>query len=169
MANYYQPEIEDEDIEFIKKVYPSFVKNEEFWTKKRNNGGLFFYYTEDDKSEMHHKNAKLESVVAAEYTDAEKLEFEKNALTVPTDIKSATTITLPASVTSLGHGVFSACPKVLDVYCFAESVPSTSSIDTFGSDIQNQTLHVPTSALDNYRTTAPWSSFGTILSLAESR
>ena len=51
----------DGDIEFIKKVYPSFVKNEEFWTKKRNNGGLFFYYTEDDKSEMHHKNAKLES------------------------------------------------------------------------------------------------------------
>ncbi len=43
------------------------------------------------------ENAKLESVVAAQYSDAEKLAYEKNALTVPTDIKSATTITLPAT------------------------------------------------------------------------
>ena len=46
------------------------------------------------------ENAKLESVVAAEYTDAEKLAYEKDALTVPTDIKSATTITLPATGTT---------------------------------------------------------------------
>lgn len=51
----------DGDIEFIKKVYPSFVKNETFWIQRRNSAGLFFYYTEDDKSDSHHKNAKLES------------------------------------------------------------------------------------------------------------
>ena len=44
--------------------------------------------------------AVLESVVKKDFTDAEKLAYEKDALTVPTDIKSATTITLPATGTT---------------------------------------------------------------------
>lgn len=38
------------DTNFIKKLYPQFVRNEEFWRKKRKSGGLFFYDAEEDKS-----------------------------------------------------------------------------------------------------------------------
>ena len=41
--------------------------------------------------------AKLDSVTKKDFTDAEKLAYEKDALTVATDIKSATTIELPTA------------------------------------------------------------------------
>ena len=53
----------------------------------------------------------------------------------------------------------------------AEQVPTTSTnafpTSIIGySYIKDATLYVPSSAIEDYRTTAPWSSFGTILPLA---
>ena len=56
---------------------------------------------------------------------------------------------------------------VENVYCYADEVPSTN-VDIFSlSDIGKATLHVPASAIEAYKTTAPWSGFGTIKAIEE--
>lgn len=76
-----------------------------------------------------------------------------------------TSITIPSSVTSIGDHAFAHCPKLEDVFCYAESVPDTYDDAFEGPYIQYPTLHVPASAIESYRTTAPWSGFGTIVAL----
>ena len=78
---------------------------------------------------------------------------------------SLTSITIPNSVTSIGNAAFSNCPQLTDVYCYAETVPSTYSNAFDGSYINYSTLHVPESAIENYKTTVPWSGFQKIVSI----
>ena len=103
---------------------------------------------------------------------------------------SLTSITIPNSVTSIGESVFKGCsglatitigsgveiiyglafaqcPELTDVYSYAEALPSTS-VDAFDdSYIEYATLHVPESAIENYRNTAPWSSFKNFVSVTD--
>ena len=78
---------------------------------------------------------------------------------------SLTAINIPESVKSIDQGAFANCSELTDVYCNAETVPSTEADAFDGSYIEYATLHVPTNAVASYKTTAPWSSFGTIVSL----
>ena len=71
------------------------------------------------------------------------------------------------SVTSIGDSAFSSCDRLTDVYCLAEELPETSYYAFNNSPIASATLHVPASALEDYRTTEPWSGFGTIVALTE--
>ena len=73
-----------------------------------------------------------------------------------------TSVTIPNSVTSIGCYAFSFCINIENVYCYAEVVPSTDVYAFYNSDIEKATLHVPASAIEAYKTTAPWSGFGTI-------
>lgn len=81
-------------------------------------------------------------------------------------------IIIGSGVTQLYEYAFAYCPELTDVYCYAENVPQFvdywgeySSTTLFeGSYIEYATLHVPSSAINEYRTTAPWSNFGTIVS-----
>ena len=99
-----------------------------------------------------------------------------------------TSITIPNSVTSIGNYTFKGCSgltsvtigsgveyiyseafancgNLTDVYCLATIVPSTYS-DAFNESYpEYMTLHVPASAINNYKTTAPWSSFGNIVAI----
>ena len=52
-----------------------------------------------------------------------------------------------------------------NVYCHAEKVPDTSEDAFKNSYIEYATLHVPASAIDAYKTTEPWSAFGTFKTL----
>ena len=52
-----------------------------------------------------------------------------------------------------------------DFYCHAENVPTTDSKAFDYSPISSATLHVPASALETYKTTEPWSGFGSIVSI----
>ena len=70
-------------------------------------------------------------------------------------------------MTSIGDYAFSDCSELLDVYCYAENVPSTQSNAFNGSYPKYATLHVPVASIDSYKATAPWSSFGKIVALAE--
>jgi hypothetical protein len=68
-------------------------------------------------------------------------------------------------VTSIGEEAFRGCSDLLDVYCYAERVPSTYSNAFEGSYPEYITLHVPDASIDSYKATAPWSSFGKIVGL----
>ena len=69
-------------------------------------------------------------------------------------------------MTSIGESAFAYCPELLDVYCYAEKVPSTYG-DTFnGSYPEYATLHVPDASIDSYKAKIPWSSFGKIVGLS---
>ena len=77
-----------------------------------------------------------------------------------------TSVTIPNSVKSIGSYAFGDCPELTDVYCYAEKVPSTKSEAFEGSYVEYATLHVPTAAMEEYKTTEPWSSFGKIVGLS---
>ena len=76
--------------------------------------------------------------------------------------KSLATVRLPKKMEYIGPRAFANCPELLDVYCSAETVPSTEADAFEGSYIEHATLHVPAVALNDYKSTAPWNSFGTI-------
>ena len=77
-----------------------------------------------------------------------------------------TSVTIGNSVTSIGSGAFRNCPDLIDVYCYAENVPSTESDAFNGSYPEYATLHVPDASIDSYKATAPWSGFGKIVGLS---
>ena len=83
------------------------------------------------------------------------------------DCSGLTSVTIPNSVTSIGSYAFINCSKLLDVYCYAENVPSTEKNAFLYSPIAKATLHVPAASIDSYKTTEPWSSFGKIVALTE--
>ena len=80
---------------------------------------------------------------------------------------SLTDITLPESVDYIYDNAFANCPELSDVYCYAESVPRTKADAFNGSLPEYATLHVPAGAINSYKATAPWSSFGNIVALTE--
>ena len=74
-------------------------------------------------------------------------------------------IVLPKSLKDISDGAFGYCAELLDMYCYAETVPQTESKAFGGCHLQNATLHVPASAVESYKSSAPWSTFGTIVAL----
>ena len=72
-----------------------------------------------------------------------------------------TSVTIHNNVTEIGKNAFYSCKGLTDVYCYAENVPNTDS-DAFYYNMSSVTLHVPEGSLNNYKTTSPWSKFGTI-------
>ena len=83
------------------------------------------------------------------------------------ECNSLATITIGSGVKDINSLAFAQCPELTDVYCFAETVPSTSA-DAFNeSYIEYATLHVPESAIEDYKATAPWSSFKNIVSVTD--
>ena len=76
-----------------------------------------------------------------------------------------TSVTIGSGVTSIGMYAFRNCSELLDVYCYAEKVPSTVSDAFSGSYPENATLHVPATSVDSYKAKTPWSSFGKIVAL----
>ena len=57
------------------------------------------------------------------------------------------------------------CKEIEDVYCYAETVPSTETNAFKDAYIEYTTRHVPESAINAYKTTEPWSAFGTFKTL----
>ena len=77
--------------------------------------------------------------------------------------KNLSSITLGNGLTSVVGHAFSGCSSLTNVYCYAEAVPSASD-DTFdGTNIGAATLYVPKASMTVYKTTKPWSDFGSIV------
>ncbi|MBR6884090.1 MAG: leucine-rich repeat protein [Prevotella sp.] len=78
-----------------------------------------------------------------------------------------TTVSLPSSLNYIDYYVFKDCKNLKDVYCYCEELPRISPWDDIfsGSYIEYATLHIPTSVIETYRSTYPWSEFGTIVAI----
>ncbi len=76
-----------------------------------------------------------------------------------------TTVTIGRKITEIGSYAFGYCNKIQEVYCMAEQLPVTDqyAFYNYSSMAENATLYVQASAIEDYKSTAPWSSFGTIL------
>lgn len=79
-----------------------------------------------------------------------------------TSLKS---LTIGSGVKNIKSQVFASCGDLTDVYCLSEEVPTTYSDPFNNSFVDFATLHVPAVSIDEYKTTTPWSSFGTIVAL----
>ena len=72
-------------------------------------------------------------------------------------------VKLPSSICKIENSAFFYCSSLSDVIILAEKVPDTH-VDAFKiSNIDNATLHVPSSAFDSYKNTEPWNKFKYIL------
>lgn len=54
----------------------------------------------------------------------------------------------------------------LHFYCLANAVPNTVADAFEGTDIAKATLHVPENLVEQYKVSAPWSGFGTIVGVS---
>ncbi len=79
------------------------------------------------------------------------------------DCSSLTSVTIPNSVTSISEGAFYSCDNLSDVYCLSD-VPLANCPHLLFSRYTG-TLYVPTSSIDAYKSTVPWSYFKTIKEL----
>lgn len=62
------------------------------------------------------------------------------------------------------NSAFAGCERIKDVYCYSDEPPIADKI--FGKlNLSNITLHVPSEAVNNYRSVEPWSKFGSIVPL----
>lgn len=77
--------------------------------------------------------------------------------------KNMVSVIFPQSITTIGDDAFKDCDALTDVYCYSKSIPSASS--TAFNNVNNATLHVPVSLLDDYKKTTPWKNFGNIVPL----
>lgn len=84
------------------------------------------------------------------------------------DCSSLTSVTIPSTVTKLGSLSFAGCSSLQDFYCYAVTAPQVVNdyegtfVDTPISEV---TLHVPASAIEAYKSTVPWSGFGSIVAI----
>ena len=78
-----------------------------------------------------------------------------------------TSVTIGSGMRDIGSEAFAKCDNLADVYCLATNVPSTDT-DAFNESYpEYMALHVPAEAINSYKTTAPWSSFGTIKAIED--
>ena len=77
---------------------------------------------------------------------------------------SLTSINIPSSVTRLGGYCFSHCSSLKTVTCEIPA-PIDDNYIFYNVPINEATLYVPEASLNSYKTTSPWSDFGTILAI----
>ncbi len=77
------------------------------------------------------------------------------------DCSNLSSITIGSSVKNIGSMTFYSCNNIETVTCLATTVPSTGSNVFMNYYINKATLIIPEALLQSYKTTDPWSMFGT--------
>ena len=74
-------------------------------------------------------------------------------------------VIIGSGIKSINRNAFANCTTLIDVYCYANDVPSTNSTVFNNSNPANITLHVPAASVGAYEAQTPWSSFKEVVSL----
>ena len=75
-------------------------------------------------------------------------------------------ITLPASLNILGDDTFMDCSNLVDIYCYATTPPEcVSGVWEWGFDRSACTVHVPASAVEDYKNANEWKEMGRIVGI----
>lgn len=74
---------------------------------------------------------------------------------------------IPETVTIVADYAFEGHSNLKTLYCFAVNVPAANTNVFNDVDISKSTLYVPRASIDAYKTTSPWSSFGTIKAIED--
>lgn len=102
-----------------------------------------------------------------------------NSVTIPNGVttienlafagcKNLKSVRIPASVTHISSSSFKNCKSLTDVYYYGEQIPQTGNDTVFYNvNLSGTSLHVPSSAIEDYRKTVPWSQFGKIVALTD--
>ena len=83
------------------------------------------------------------------------------------DCNNLMTVKIGKNIELIEYGAFEGCRGIQDVYCYKENVPLIYSAVFHRSNIGNATLHVPSTALDAYKTSEQWKEFGRIIPLTD--
>lgn len=75
------------------------------------------------------------------------------------------TVIMPQSVKTIGDEAFGGCDLLTDIYCAAEKVPSAGANTFERFAYSDVTLHVPSAALNDYKSIAPWKNFKKIVAM----
>ena len=97
-------------------------------------------------------------------------------VTIPNSVKSIdgsafyncskmSSLIIGNGIKNINNSAFQSCSDLTDVYCYAESVPSTAPDVFNGSLVEYATLHVPVGSIYLYKTISPWNVFGEIVAL----
>jgi hypothetical protein len=81
------------------------------------------------------------------------------------DCSGLTSVTIGNNVMSIGNYAFLGCSGLMDVFCYADNVPSTPSNAFNNSSINNATLHVSGASIDLYKAVVPWKYFKEIVKI----
>jgi len=76
---------------------------------------------------------------------------------------SLTSLIIGNYIRNINSQAFADCEKLTEVFCYAETVPSTYSDAFNNSYIEYATLHVPAASLEAYKAATPWSGFKNIV------
>ena len=80
---------------------------------------------------------------------------------------SLNSITISKSVASIGDEAFAYCSSLNSVTCCTAEVPKISTSAFRGTRLSRATLHVPFQSLEDYKSTTPWSGFGTFVAMTQ--
>lgn len=77
------------------------------------------------------------------------------------------TITIPKDVTFIGYRAFADCSALKDIICYPVNPPTTDNDVFDNTSISTATLHVPAKFINIYKSTSPWSNFGSIVPIED--
>lgn len=83
------------------------------------------------------------------------------------DCSNLQTIYIGEKVRYIGDNAFGNCKELESIYCYAKTVPTTSSNAFDDSYISYSTLYVPEESLNAYKAASPWKDFGTIKAIGD--
>ena len=76
------------------------------------------------------------------------------------------TIIIGSGIKDIGYCAFNGASKLMDVFCYANDVPSTSAA-AFQSLPSGARLHVPSSSISKYKQITPWNGFNNYIAISD--